>query len=310
MFVSSHIFHCRFNENANLPVFKGSLLRGMLGRSLRKASCALTRNECATCLLASRCVYSLAFEVPHGRTANRPGPTPPHPYVLEPPLDGKTIYDAEEPFDVGLTLLGDMTQSLPYFIYAFEMMGAEGIGRNRDELAPFTLERVTTEGQTVYDGATKRLQTDVAPRTLTLEQPPSGSVPQITAQLLTPLRLKHKNSLARELPFHLFVRAMLRRISTLFSEFGQGEPELDYPGLVHRAQAVRTVQDATYWKDWTRYSSRQKQAMQFGGLIGNIGFEGDVGEFLPLFSACRILHVGKQSVFGLGKFTYQAEEAV
>ncbi len=305
---SGYTFVCRFEDTARLPRFKGSLLRGMLGMSLRKAACALTRGECSGCLLASRCVYSLAFEAtrPQGK-----GPTPPHPYLLDPPLDDRTDYAPGEEFSLGLTLFGGMVANLPYFIYAFECMGHEGLGGDKERgRARFTVRSVSNGAGPIYDSEHKVLERQAPARRLDVGHGSPGSAPsRLTLRLLTPLRIKNRNSFAAELPFHLLVRGMLRRIATMFTHFGGGEPALDYPGLVRRAYDVAVVEDATRWKDWTRYSSRQKQAMQFGGLVGSVTYAGDLGEYLPLLEACKVLHVGKQSVFGLGRIDYAPQGA-
>ena len=64
---------------------------------------------------------------------------------------------------------------------------------------------------------------------------------QVRLALKTPLRLKFNNRIERDLPFHVLVRAMLRRISSLFTAYAGGEPDLDYKGLLERAVGVRTV---------------------------------------------------------------------
>jgi len=218
-------------------------------------------------------------------------------------------YAAGDSLEVGLTLFGDMVSNLPYFIYAFEMMGEDGLGVSREKgLSGFILESVSTEAGPIYDSKTKKMLSSIESVVLEVGAgKPQGRPSQLSLHLLTPLRIKHQNSFARELTFQLFVRAMLRRISSMFKYFGGVEPDLDYSGLVHRAQEVSTIHDSTHWKDWTRYSSRQKQAMQFGGVTGIITFSGDMGEYLPLLETSRILHVGKQSVFGLGYFDYSVE---
>ncbi len=38
--------------------------------------------------------------------------------------------------------------------------------------------------------------------------------------------------------------------------------------------------------------------MKHGGLF----FEGDIGQFMPLIKAGEVLHVGKGTGFGLGKY--------
>ena len=103
------------------------------------------------------------------------------------------------------------------------------------------------------------------------------------------------------MPFHVFVRAMLRRASSLLNFYGDGEPPLDYKGLVKRATEVSILDSDLNWFDWQRYSQRQDKAMLMGGITGSITYEGKIGEYLPLIDFCSKVHIGKQTAFGLGK---------
>ena len=42
--------------------------------------------------------------------------------------------------------------------------------------------------------------------------------------------------------------------------------------------------------------------MKLGGFVGSITFEGNMREFMPYLLAGEILHVGKGTGFGLGKY--------
>ncbi|MBU2578468.1 CRISPR system precrRNA processing endoribonuclease RAMP protein Cas6, partial [Patescibacteria group bacterium] len=42
--------------------------------------------------------------------------------------------------------------------------------------------------------------------------------------------------------------------------------------------------------------------MKMGGFMGEITFEGDIDPFMHLIKAGEILHVGKGTSFGLGKY--------
>jgi len=101
--------------------------------------------------------------------------------------------------------------------------------------------------------------------------------------------------------FHLLVRAALRRVSTLENGHGNGEPDLDYPGLVKRAGAITIKNSDCRWQELTRYSNRQQTAMLLGGLQGSIEYQGDLTEFVPLLRYCETVHLGKQTTFGLGR---------
>jgi len=135
-------------------------------------------------------------------------------------------------------------------------------------------------------------------------QPPKGSriaSPPHPFVIEPPLRLKFENRLKADLPFHVLGRAMLRRVSSLYNCYGDGEPALDYKGLVSKAKTIRIVDTDLVWFDWQRYSHRQDQAMLMGGMTGSITYEGKIGEFLPLIDFCSKVHLGKQTAFGLGK---------
>ena len=133
-----------------------------------------------------------------------------------------------------------------------------------------------------------------------LGEHPEGSF-RLKLSMTTPLRLKFENRLKADLPFHVLVRAMLRRVSSLFNYFGDGEPPLDYKGLVDRAKEVRIADSDLKWFDWRRYSFRQDRSMLMGGMTGSVTYEGNIGEYMQLIDFCSKVHLGKQTSFGLGK---------
>ncbi|MBU4286623.1 MAG: CRISPR system precrRNA processing endoribonuclease RAMP protein Cas6, partial [Proteobacteria bacterium] len=299
-------FFCRLENEAYLPCYKGSTFRGVFGQALKKIVCALKRQECDQCLLKQRCVYALVFEtseameLPEGsRIAS-----PPHPFVIEPPLTTKTAFPQGASFDFNLLLFGEVNNNLPYFIYAFDQMGKIGIGKKiNGSRGKFTLKEVRQGERIIYSEAEQKLKTTDSLEMLSI--PDSKDYPKGTFHLKltleTPLRLKFENRLKADLPFHVLVRAMLRRVSSLLNCYGDGEPALDYRGLVKRAETVQIVDTNLSWFDWKRYSHRQDKSMLMGGMVGSVIFEGKIGEYLPLIEFCSKVHLGKQTSFGLGK---------
>lgn len=308
MLVGRYLFHCRFTTEARLPAFKGSTLRGAFGHALKRVVCALRRKTCADCLLSTSCVYSLVFENPAGPPDKSANDLPaktlgrPHPYVLQPPLDHRRAYETGEAFSFGLALFGPANDFLPHLVYAVERMGETGLGRGgKNGRSRFMLEAVESRGVLLYDGAAKTLRQGHELTSHDLQPPAAGPLDSLTVRFLTPLRLKHHNRFQQTLPFHLLIRAALRRIATLEEAFGQGEPALDYRGLVRRAEQVVTRESDCRWSEIERYSNRQQTGMLIGGLLGEVVYEGELGEFLPLFKYCAVTHLGKQTAFGLGR---------
>ncbi len=312
MIFGKYHFYCRLLHDAMLPPYKGSTFRGVFGRALKKVVCALKQKECKDCLLKEKCVYALAFEtsiaLPLADGARIS--SPPHPYVIEPPLNFETNFKKESVFDFHLLLFGNANNSLPYFIYAFDQMGKIGIGKKiAGRRARFELEQVKTGGHIIYNNNDRKITIDDPPEILTLSDPENYPDESVRLQIIleTPLRLKFENHLKADLPFHVFIRAILRRISSLCICYGQGEPDLDYRGLVKKAKDVKTGKSELEWFDWRRYSFRQDQSMLMGGMTGSALYEGKIAEFMPLIDFCQKVHIGKQTSFGLGKFNARLE---
>ena len=305
-------FKCTLLRDAYLPSYKGSTFRGGFGSALKKVSCTVRHGECPNCLLAERCLYARTFEdikkqsQPAGRIAQ-----PPRPYIIQPPLETKCHYDKGDSFDFNLLLFGETNEYLPYFIYAFEAMGKTGLGKKiGGQRAIYILDSVELNNQQIYSSSDQQLTADDRGFDLQLNKPSSVlEEGKLLLTIKTPLRLKFDNHFQEKLPFSLLVRAMLRRISSLFETYDNGEPQLDYRGLVERTKQIETCQDDLHWFDWQRYSNRQEAKMLMGGMIGSITYQGKIGEYLPLLELCRELHLGKQTAFGLGQIDIQWQPA-
>ncbi len=328
-----YTFICELEKEAILPYYKGSTFRGVFGIALKKVVCALKRQECEDCLLKNRCLYvrvfetPLALKMPEGSKIS----TPPHPFVIEPPRDEKMEFEAGDTVCCDLLLFGEANSSIPYFIYAFDQMGKIGIGKRiNGKRGRFVLKEVKKEKKTIYSDKDQKLDLSDSAQDLNLLEPgvfptkrtivrrgkkierplpEDGDIKdpeiRIRVTLKTPLRMKFDNKIHADLPFHVLARAMLRRVSSLLNTWGDGEPDLDYRGLVERATGVRNIDNSLRWFDWKRYSNRQERKMFMGGMMGSVTYEGKLNEYLPLLDFCEKVHLGKNTSFGLGKIKVQ-----
>jgi len=80
------------------------------------------------------------------------------------------------------------------------------------------------------------------------------------------------------------------------------EPEAEKNYFAYRPpQELTIVQRHLVWKDFSRYSQRQKAAMELGGALGWIELQGPFrGIEKRLLEAGSIFHIGKNTAFGLG----------
>ncbi|NOZ26392.1 MAG: CRISPR system precrRNA processing endoribonuclease RAMP protein Cas6 [Nitrospirae bacterium] len=286
-----------------LPSYKGSTLRGGFGHAFRRVVCALRNKECADCLLRGRCVYAYVFETPppEGAKMMSKYTSAPHPFVIEPPPETRRGYTPDDEMDFGLILIGRAVDYLPYFVYAFDELGRIGLGRDR---AGFELVDVVCNGESIYDAGARTLGRHDS-SDLNISFPAAaGPVPEpLTLRFLTPARIVYSGRLTLDLEFHVLVRNLLRRLSLLSYFHCDAEPaDWDFKEIIRKAESVRVKSRSLRWHDWERYSARQKTRMKMGGFVGEATFEGDTGPFMDLVRAGEVLHVGKGTAFGLGRF--------
>lgn len=302
-------FYCRWLSEAHLPEYLGSTLRGSFGWALKKCCCALKRQACETCMVRAQCAYSWIFETERYQENTKAINARPHPFVLQPGDGASGSRRAEETWTFVLTLIGKGNDFLPHIIYSIEQMGEDGIGAALKEgYGRFVLEKVECNGEEIYNSDSKKIFISEVSAFLSLANFETQQIDSMRLSLQTPLRLKQQNSLQRELPFHVLIRAALRRMAALENAYGSGEPELDYSGLTDRAGKIQTVQADIKWRDLLRFSNRQRQKVSLSGLIGTAQYQGDLAEFLPLLKYTEQVNLGKQTVFGLGLFTVQFKQ--
>lgn len=317
------LFSLEAKEIVHLPSYKGSTLRGGFGHAFKKVVCALRKTDCADCILKEKCVYSYVFETPPPADTKMMTKytNAPHPFMIEPPSEKKNTYKPSEEITFGLTLIGRAMDYLPYFVYTFDELGKMGLGKGKGkyELKTVrtnpTLEKggggdfLKNDNETIYSSDTKTLksfkssilnldfemlnQCEAAPRPCN----------KLSLSFETPTRIIYNGGLGIDLEFHILVRQLLRRMSMLYYFHCNGDASAwDFKGMIEKAKEIKTVKRALKWHDWERYSARQDTKLKMGGFVGEITFEGDIGPFMPLIQAGEVLHVGKGTGFGLGRF--------
>ncbi|OHB37998.1 MAG: hypothetical protein A2Y09_10555 [Planctomycetes bacterium GWA2_39_15] len=125
---------------------------------------------------------------------------------------------------------------------------------------------------------------------------------KINISILTPLRLRFDGHITDKIEFHVLIRNLLRRISSLSYFHCDEKFQVDFKGLIEKASAVKQIRSDTHWFDWKRYSTRQEEWMSLGGVTGAVSYEGDLSDFMLLLRLGEYVHVGKGTSFGLGKY--------
>ncbi len=109
--------------------------------------------------------------------------------------------------------------------------------------------------------------------------------------------------------FTTLATALLRRLSVLAEAHCGVRPEVNAREILASAGQVRVESSDLRWHDWERYSARQDAPMALGGFVGRVTFAGELAPWWPVLKLGEVLHVGKGTSFGLGKYTALGAEA-
>jgi hypothetical protein len=328
-------------DTIHLPPLKGSALRGGFGHTFKGLVCTQPHLCQKSCRRGNVCPYGYIFETapPDNSQALSNLSDVPRPFIIRGTADRRTRIPAGESLDFEVTLIGHGINFLPYFIAIFQQLGRRGLGHQRGQYRLSTVEAVSPlTGQTalIYRSDEELLQIvdfTVTTESITnhaaelsqslisqspnLQSPISNpqfsilnSFPTLTLKFLSPTRLKHQDRWVNSGPeFSVLVSKLLSRISSL-SYFHCGRQfEADFRELIDRAANVTIVASQTYWEDWSRFSGRQKQWIKMGGLVGQVTYQGNWYDYLPLLTLGELIHVGKGTVFGNGQYEIVTSDA-
>jgi hypothetical protein len=292
--------------SGQFPLYTGSMWRGAFGHALKRTACITRLPSCSTCLLQHQCVYSQIFETPAGREPllskiNHA----PHPYIIEPLSTSGQRFEVGDSLTVGLTLVGQANESLPYLIHAFTQLGALGLGKAQARVQLQAVYQELTLGQTDWQLIYQSSQClSVLKRTISMVPP----IPQQVKLIwLTPFRAKYQEQLVIPSRFQptVVLMGLVRRLSLLAAYWDQPMTAIEsqLASFAAASEAIVMTEGALYWQEWTRFSNRQQRPVQMDGLMGSVVLSGaGLAECWEWLWWGQWLHVGKGTVMGLGQY--------
>lgn len=291
-------FTLMFPESSTLPVSKASAIRGGMGEMLLRANCIRNR-DCEVCDFVEECVVQRTM---YSKFDNKPefitiGDSVG--YVIE-CEDYREYYEAGDTLEFNLLLFGKTIVYFNQYLQALFALGQNGLGK---EKARFVISQVTnTKGHPLidetdvymkhYEVETIRNYVDYRMRQIARNGKPQRMV------FMTPLTQKYQGEFLREFQMDAITKSIQRRLYMLNCFEGKDTESfyneiLEVPAIV--SQKSNEIKVA-------RYSSRQDTKMMLKGIKGEIVLDEIPDELLELYLAGELIHIGKNTSFGFGRY--------
>ena len=217
-------------------------------------------------------------------------------------------------FSFDLILIGQAIEYFPYFLVTFRELGDQGIGLGRGRYRIARVSQLNEDGHDVAEVYSGR-DTVVRPSPIRItykdccrlasERITRHSL-RITICFLTPTLLKADGKLVTRPEFHHLIKRLRDRINALAHFYCDDTLDVDFKAFGERAEALRTVSCHVRWEDRDRRSWKTGITHEMGGFVGEVTYEGDIEEFLPLLVLGQYTHVGKYAVWGHGQYEVSA----
>lgn len=311
--LSKYTFRLRPVLKLSLPRFRMSTFRGGFGKALLEAVCPERICRQDACSHRFQCAYSYIFETPVPKDAEvlRLNSNVAQPFIIEFPYNTKDVYENSETLDLNLILIGKAIDYIPYCVFAFERLGVMGIGRDREKYIVENVISMNDQTETiVFSGKEKKFLGEGNRITFASimngqeeERQKWHETQSIQIHFLSPGRFEHGGKIInKNLEFHILLRSILRRLSTLlYFHCGGLRLHINYKQSIEDAKEIRILENNLYWEEYERFSTRKEKRLKIGGLMGTICYKGNIETFIPFLLLAKYIHAGKSISFGFGQ---------
>ena len=287
-------FKLIFNEGTVLPVNKVSALRGGMGEMLLRLNC-ISGRKCSECEFEDECIvrrtmYSkMKINPPFMSEGDSVG------YVLE-CENYHEIFREGEDLEFNLILFGNAIVYFSQYLQAFQLLGLNGIGKNHSKYVIKSI-RNTTNDDLLVDNQIYMKNFRLHSIWDYIEYRKAKVSDRVRLLFQTPLTLKYRGEFLHCFDMEAIMNAIERRIYIFncFTGIDCGRIDIDdFPVKVYEEVSRRTVQ---------RFSSTQDKKIILKGITGIVDLEKINEVAKTLLIAGELIHIGKNSSFGFGKYT-------
>lgn len=286
-------------EDTELPANKASMLRGGMGEMLLRMNCIGDR-DCKQCQFESECLVRRTMYSRMEITPAFMSSTDSVGYVLD-CENYERSFRAGDTIEFTLMLIGRTIVYFSQFLQAFQYLGAYGVGRNRSRYRIKSLTATRGEpildNNNIYMANLKVMHVADYVRYRWGKTGPAGHI-----VLHTPMTIKHQGEQMRHLNAEAMLVACERRLYILNCYEGIDAGRIDWRGHVPEMTERRIVERSV-----PRFSSTHAAEgnghMAWHGIIGDGDLCNVDDTARALLLAGELLHIGKNTSFGFGRFT-------
>lgn len=268
-------FFFRLQQDGHFPPFKGSLWHGWLGHMIK----------------GTPSLYQLLY----GNHANQQ----PKPYQIQTDGNRQEFWQRGDIVSFDLILLGAACQAAEHLVASLVRSPCLPLGIQKVPITIHSIATITPFG--LQPGIQNGLLSDwLRPKQVSIWH-------EVALQLESPLRMKYQGNIVKKGPVPLlFLIEQIARRFALITHYWVDDDEhllsgipLAIPALGENQQSGTSVR----FEDWQRFSVRQGEQLPFGGLIGQLCYQGDIAPAIPWLQIGQQLQVGGKTTFGLGCYS-------
>ncbi|WP_159433738.1 CRISPR system precrRNA processing endoribonuclease RAMP protein Cas6 [Fibrobacter intestinalis] len=180
-----------------------------------------------------------------------------------------------------ITLVGDAQNFFSSIIAALDDAGNAGLGKNN-------IQYKVSDIFPTYQQKLSELPEEQATKALLRFQ--------------TPVTLRSQGKFMRQWDTHLFFTTLLRRITNLSAIHNMPGFNCDVKKIIEQTARIKATAFLVPIAR-ERISTHQNRTINYSGLIGDVLLEGITPELVQILQAGEQLSVGKNTVFGYGRYS-------
>lgn len=260
--------------DAVLPGQLGSMIRGIFGETLMANDAGMYQKFFQPNVVPSKSILKyISSDLPA-------------PFIIYPVKRYDFVRQNQE-IKFIFTLLGRYRQYENDIFEVFDRIQNTGINQGKLSVGNLQFEQILHNHKETVD--------------FTNFKPPTQKISNLTLQFKTPVALYSKKQLIADFEFQRLFQYVYRRLFVLDQLYGSGnipeEPDIDLKKL-HIVPVDIQLKRQSIFRSPTR---NEKYPMT--GWKGKITYTGNLNPVIPYLQMGEFLHIGSNTVFGLGKYT-------